>query len=203
MPPGPSSDFAREIERLTRDTSHGIEGLKLSLGMENRSTAGQLGSLGRQISDITAAASELRSRSTHVVGIDGMFLQIQLPTNFQIATKVASFDVMPPPPSDDAERSAMVYLFGIGFNGDQSPERSSANVIVRVNGITSQAIAAPRNTSAPPGYVETLTLGVPVPVGNRFKVDMFVSASNGNASSKLITVGIDQAVAVVVYGGKV
>lgn len=199
---GGSAAWARDIERAVRDTSHGVERAAVAAGMDNRAQASQMGSLGRQLGTVAAVAEELVSRSTHVVPIEGMVTQLQLPADYQNVSKVVKFTVTPPPPRDRAERTAMVYLFGTGYNNDTVGFKSGGVVRARIRGIATEGIAAPTFNSVPPGYFETLSLAVPVPVGNRFDVEMLVIAANNDPGTKNITIGLTDASAVVVYGEK-
>lgn len=197
-----SAAWAREIERHTMETSHGIERTFVSAGMDNRSQAGQLGSLGRQLGSVASVANELASRSTHAVAIEGMVTQLQLPANYGDVSKVVKFTVTPPPPLDGAMRTAMVYLFGLAFNGDSAGLGSGGVVRARIRGIATEGVAAPAAQSTPPGYFETLSLAVPVPIGNQFDIEMLVIAASNDPGAKNITIGLTNASAVVVYGEK-
>lgn len=62
-----SVEWARQMENLTRNNAYALQNMQTSLTGDNRATAGQMGALGRQISELQDRATVLVSRGSDLI----------------------------------------------------------------------------------------------------------------------------------------
>lgn len=182
--------WARALESDIREVSYRNANADLDVTGTNRSTAGQMGVLGRQVED-------LRSRTTQVVNVGRVSTSLALPGNYGLNTTTLSTTVRLAPPFDGKLRSVVLFLSGIAYNSDNN---SNGTVYASVNGIVSKPMAAPAFTSVPPGYTETLSISTVIDTGFQFPIDMFLLASNNTPTGRTIQIGMDNIQVTAVYG---
>lgn len=197
-----SEPWGRAVESEARSNTYRLSNLNASLKGDNRSRAGQLGVLNRQIDGQARDLLEIQSRSTEVLVQGVVTAPFHLPPNYALTSAQVSFPVTVPPPKDGAYRNATVFISGLAYNSDPGPITSACTVYTRVGGIVSLPMAAPTMSRTPPGYRETLNLTVPIQ-GNTFNLEMLFIGSNSDPSAKTVNLGLEELEIVVVYGEKV
>lgn len=190
------------IEGAARNNTYRLSNLNASLKGDNRSRAGQLGVLNRQIDGQAKDLLEIQSRSTEVLTPGIVTAPFNLPANYALTSAQVSIPFEVPPPRDGAYRNATVFLSGLAYNSDPGPVFSNCSVNVRIGEVVSPPLAAPVMGVTPPGYKETLNLTVPIQ-GNTFNLEMLFIGSNGDPSAKTVNLGLEDMKIVVVYGERV
>lgn len=197
-----SEPWGRAIENEARSNTYRLSNLNAALKGDNRSRAGQLGVLNRQIDGQARDLLEIQSRSTEVLTPGYLTAPFNLPPDYALTSAQVSFPIVVPPPRDGAYRNATVFLSALAYNSDPGPVFSNCSVNVRVGEVVSPALAAPVMTSTPPGYRETLNMSVPIQ-GDSFNLEMLFIGSAGSPAAQTVNLGLEELKIVVVYGERV
>lgn len=155
-----SEEWGRQVEEMTRENSHRISSLELSLSGNNRSTASQMGVVGRSIESIRAQVDELASRSNATVTAPDV--SVGVVSGGPWVTASTSVEL---PGAKGGTRASFVTVTG----EVKSLNSNSAAIYVEVlsEGVVIYRESLPLTLggmSSPPGYVPTMSGSTILPI---------------------------------------
>lgn len=145
--------WARQLTNATRELGYAVQNLGTASNADNRTNAGQLAILGRQIDGLSATITDLSNRRSYLTN----------PANLSVAgnatvapfpTATRTFTLTAP----NVQRAA-----SIGFTATMSNTGGTANsvsafveLLYGSTVLSNTQVSVPRPTSAPPSWVDSI-----------------------------------------------
>ena len=156
--PNPNVDpevkpWARQLTNATRDLGYAVQNLQVAQNTDNRTNAGQLAILGRQIDGLSTTVNDLSGRRSYLANPANLSVAGNA-TTAPFPTATRTFTLSAP----NVQRAA-----SIGFTATMSNTGGVANsvsayveLLYGSTVLSNTQISVPRPTSAPPSWVDSI-----------------------------------------------
>lgn len=156
--PNPNVDpatmpWARQITKATRDLGYAVQNAEVAQNSDNRTNAGQLAIIGRQIDGLNTTVTDLGNRRSYLTNPANLSVSGNA-TVAPFPTATRTFTLAAP----NVQRAASIGFTATMTNSGSVANSVSAFVELIYGGtvLSNTQVSVPRPTSAPPSWVDSV-----------------------------------------------